>query len=372
MDLVAFGCGRLRPRDRRRGTARLLGAAEMWLKTLGSAAGGSAAGGKGCSMGRGAGEAGESHGIEGALGGLAIGRALSGAGLELSPALGGGGGRTGQHPPLPAVLILHSQPSPGQSGGQAWGASGVWGSRALGPRRGRPVTSSGHRAPAGCMGGPSLGGPGRWGTPGRARRTVPPPLRAGLAGRELGGLAQRRAPRARRKATMPLVTGAAAAADAPAQAFAPGARGCSMLQAERSLSAAARPRWAAALRSRERDARGRPGGPPGVWQERRPPLNEAGVVVHEKTVAKWRPYTGRRRQAPDPRVPAVSRQAHKQQHHLVASCEELRRTGGPIGRLTHVPSRGGGGDTVPRGGGAHSSVPATRWRSTSPAALRRT
>ena len=51
MDPVASGCGRLRPRggDRRRGTVRLLRAAEMRLKTLGSDAGGSAAGRGGCS-----------------------------------------------------------------------------------------------------------------------------------------------------------------------------------------------------------------------------------------------------------------------------------------------------------------------------------
>ena len=49
MDLVAFGWGCLRPRggDRRRGTARLLRAAEMRLKISGSDAGGSAAGGGG-------------------------------------------------------------------------------------------------------------------------------------------------------------------------------------------------------------------------------------------------------------------------------------------------------------------------------------
>ena len=53
MDLVAFGCGHLRPRggDRRRGTARLLRAAEMRPKTSGSDAGGSAAGGGGYSAG---------------------------------------------------------------------------------------------------------------------------------------------------------------------------------------------------------------------------------------------------------------------------------------------------------------------------------
>ena len=125
MDLEAFSRGRLRPRggDRRRGTVRLLRAAKMRRKTSGSAAGGSAGGGKGCSVGWGAGGAGESRGVGSALGGLASGWALSGAGLELSPAVGGG--RTGQHPPLPAVLILHSQPSPGHSGDQAWGALGI-------------------------------------------------------------------------------------------------------------------------------------------------------------------------------------------------------------------------------------------------------
>ena len=46
IDLVAFGWGRLRLRggDRRRGTAWLMRAAKMQLKTSGSHAGGSAAG----------------------------------------------------------------------------------------------------------------------------------------------------------------------------------------------------------------------------------------------------------------------------------------------------------------------------------------
>ena len=59
IDLVAFGWGRLRPlgRDRRRGAARLLRAAEMRLKTSGSGAGSLAAGGGGggCSSGEGGG-----------------------------------------------------------------------------------------------------------------------------------------------------------------------------------------------------------------------------------------------------------------------------------------------------------------------------
>ena len=68
---------------------------------------------------------------------------------------------------------------------------------------------------------------------------------------------------------MPLVSGTAAAADALAQASAPGARWGPMLQAKRALSAATYPWRAAALRSRERNTLGRrPRGPPGVWQER--------------------------------------------------------------------------------------------------------
>ena len=91
-----------------------------------------------------------------------------------------------------------------------------------------------------------------------------------------------RTTRARRGVGMPLVCGTAAAADAPAQASAPRARWCPMLQAERALSATACTRRAAALRSRERDALGRrPRGPHGIRQEGRPPLEEAGVVVHE-------------------------------------------------------------------------------------------
>ena len=42
-----------------------------------------------------------------------------------------------------------------------------------------------------------------------------------------------------------------------------------------------------------------------------PPLEGAGVVVHEKTVAQRQPHMGRRPQAPYLCVPAVSRQAHK-------------------------------------------------------------
>ena len=57
MDLVAFGCGRLRPRggDRRCGIARLLKAAEMRPKTSGSDAGGADADGGGCAAEQGEG-----------------------------------------------------------------------------------------------------------------------------------------------------------------------------------------------------------------------------------------------------------------------------------------------------------------------------
>ena len=52
-----------------------------------------------------------------------------------------------------------------------------------------------------------------------------------------------------------------------------------------------------------------------------PPSKGAGVVVHEKVVAQWRPYTGRCPQALDPRVAALSGHTHKMQHHLVATRE---------------------------------------------------
>ena len=94
-DVVAVGCGRLGPRggDRRRSTGWLLRTAEMRLKSSGSAAGGSAAGGGGCCAGWGAGKGTESHGARKSLGGLAVGWALSRAGLVWSSvAVGGGGG----------------------------------------------------------------------------------------------------------------------------------------------------------------------------------------------------------------------------------------------------------------------------------------
>ena len=84
---------------------------------------------------------------------------------------------------------------------------------------------------------------------------------------------------------MAFVARPAAAADAPAQASAPGARRRPMLQAERALRAAARPRRAAALWSHERDASDwRPWGPPRHTGAGRPPLEGAGEVVHQKAV----------------------------------------------------------------------------------------
>ena len=107
---------------------------------------------------------------------------------------------------------------------------------------------------------------------------------------------------------MAFVARPAAAADAPAQASAPGARRRPMLQAERTLRAATRPRRAAALWSRERDASdGRPRGPPGIREQGRPPLEGAGEVVHQKAVTEQWPHVGRRPQAPDPRVAVVRR-----------------------------------------------------------------
>ena len=134
MELVAFGCGRLRPRggDRHCGKAWLLKAAEMWLKKLGSAAGGLAARGKGCSVGRGAGEA-KSRGVGSALGGLSSGWALSGAGLEVFPAVGGGQNGSASPPPGYADPTLEALPwSVTRSGLGRFGDPGLPGPRASG------------------------------------------------------------------------------------------------------------------------------------------------------------------------------------------------------------------------------------------------
>ena len=121
---------------------------------------------------------------------------------------------------------------------------------------------------------------------------------------------------------MAFVACPAAAADPPAQAPAPGTRRRPMLQAERALRAAARPRRAAALWCRERDAAGRcPRGPPGIREQRRPPLEGAVEIIQEKAVTVQWPHACRRSQALGPRVAAVRRQAHQLQHDFVARRE---------------------------------------------------
>ena len=255
MDLVAFGCGRLRPQggDRRRGTARLLRVAEMRLKASGSAAGGSAAGGRGCCAGHRAGEAGESRGAGSALSGLVIGWALLGAGLMLSSVKGGG--ENGLAPPPlgcadPTIAVLR------HAGGQAWGASGAWGSRALGPGGGGGGGQCLGRchAPAGRWGARVREGLGRGLRPvepgGQRRRPRAPVLRNKDLAARRDPRRCRRPPQARRRAAMPLVAGAAAAADAPPQAFAPGAQGRPVLQAEHAPSAAPLPAPGGRLRCR--------------------------------------------------------------------------------------------------------------------------
>ena len=259
MDLLAFGCGRLRPQGgyHRRGTARLLRAAEMRPKTSGSEAGGSVAGGGGgggCCVG----------------GGSLWRRWCSwraslwmGARRRLTGVASGGcsGGERVGCPPLPVGLVPRSLPSPSQPGGQVWGVSGVCSPRAPGPRGAcaQRLGGGGGACTRETPGGPRLGGLGRRGGPGRARRTAPPPQRgrpsAPVLGHEhLAAWCDRgrgpRATQARRGFGVPLVSGTAPAADAPAQASAPWARWCPMLQAECALSATARSRRAAALRSR--------------------------------------------------------------------------------------------------------------------------
>ena len=77
---------------------------------------------------------------------------------------------------------------------------------------------------------------------------------------------------ARQGISVSFVACLAAAADAPAQASASGARQRPMLQAQRDLCATARPRRAAALRGCEMDASTqRPWGPPGIREQSPPP-----------------------------------------------------------------------------------------------------
>ena len=113
------------------------------------------------------------------------------------------------------------------------------------------------------------------------------------------------APVARRGAGVAFVARLAAAADAQAQALAPGARWRPMIQAERALRAAAHPWRATALWCRERDDAGRrPRGPLGIHEQRRPPLEGAEEVIHRKGATEHWPNACRRPQAPDPRLTA--------------------------------------------------------------------
>ena len=82
---------------------------------------------------------------------------------------------------------------------------------------------------------------------------------------------------------MACVARPAAAADAPAQAPAAGARRRPVFQVERALRAAAHPWGKAGLWGCEGDTAGLgPRPPSGIGQQGRPPLRGAGEVVHEK------------------------------------------------------------------------------------------
>ena len=73
----------------------------------------------------------------------------------------------------------------------------------------------------------------------------------------------------------------AAAAHAPSQASASGARRRPMLQAQHALCATARPCRVAALRGCERDASmRRPWGPRGIREQRGAPLEGTWEIVH--------------------------------------------------------------------------------------------
>ena len=137
------------------------------------------------------------------------------------------GGRKGQlPPPRPIAVAPHPLSPPGQPGGQAPGASWAWGRLAPMPRRGGYPASWVVPCTGVPPGGLSSGGPGRPGGPAPARRTMRPPLRAGPQGRAPGvparpgaGLSDSVGPP---RGHVAVVACPATAADAPAQASAPG------------------------------------------------------------------------------------------------------------------------------------------------------
>ena len=173
---------------------------------------------------------GESRGTGSALGGLVTGWVLSGAGLVVCSVEGGGGERVST-PPLPSCAdpTLAALPwSVRRSGLRRFGGLGIPGSRAKGGA-GPPVSWAVPRTGGLLWGGggvrEDLGSRARPAKPGGHHRR---PHALVLRDKDLAAKSRPRrccrAPRARRRAAMPLVAGAAAAADSPPQASALGAR----------------------------------------------------------------------------------------------------------------------------------------------------
>ena len=175
-----------------------------------------------------------------------------------------------------------------------------------------------------------------------------------------------RTARARRGAGVAVVACPAAAAHALAQAFARGTRRRPMLQAERALCAIApRGRLSCGVASGTLLG-GACGGLLAYGSRDGPPSKGTWEIVHKEAVSQRRPHAGRRSHAPNPRVPAVHRLAHEQQHHLVA-CREERAGRNPA----HTRPAGGRCERQCPNGAPLSSVPAAPWGSGRPTALRR-
>ena len=272
-DPVAFGWGRLRPLggNRRRATARQLKAAEMQPKTSGSDASGAAAGGGGGGAL-----------VWGGGGGKVLrrgrrpcrARGISEARGQrpgvVPPDRWWGGERVSIPPPLAYWPLIYRAPPVSQEV-KRWP---FWVSGVVRPQcRGGAGAQrrGGGRAPARCRGArgrADLRGRAGLSKPGRQRRRSCSPVLGDehLAARREPGR-DPRAARACRGVSVSFMACPTATADAPAQASAPGARRRPMFQAERALSATARPWWATALPGSKQDAAGwRPWGPPGIWQ----------------------------------------------------------------------------------------------------------